>query len=148
MNAIIRSPSRLAWDSFHDFDGIFNGVLRPLRAVAQTEGVIAPVVDINESDVAYEVKAELPGVNKDELEVSVKDGTLTISAEVRDAKEDKVDGRVIRQERRFGKYIRTLRLGENIDETAIKGEYKDGILRLVLPKAEAVTPKKIEVEIH
>lgn len=148
MNAIIRSPSRLGWDSLHDFDDFFAGVLRPFRAAAQTEGVIAPLVDINESDVAYEVKAELPGVKKDELEVSVKDGALTISAEVRDAKEDKVDGRVICKERRFGKYVRTLRLSENIDEAAIKGEYKDGILRLVLPKAEAVTPKKIKVEIH
>ena len=116
--------------------------------MAQTEGVIAPVVDINESDVAYEVKAELPGVNKDEWDGAVKYGTLTISAEARDEKQDKVDARVIRQERRFGKYVRTLRLGENIDETAIKSEYEDGKLRLILPKAEEVTPQKIEVEIH
>lgn len=80
--------------------------------------------------------------------MSADEGTLTIGAEIRDAKEDKVNGRVIRQERRFGKYVRTFRLGENIDEITIKGEYKDGILRLVLPKAEVAMPKKIEVEIH
>lgn len=67
MNTIICSPSRFTWDSFHDFDDIFYSVLRPLRAVAQTDRVIAPVVDINKSDVAYEVNAKLPGVTKDQL---------------------------------------------------------------------------------
>ena len=149
MNAIIRSPARnLGWNLFGDFDNLFGDVVRPLRSVGDHDGTIVPAVDIAETEGAYEVNAELPGVDKDDLEVSINEGILTIKAESRKESKDKRDGRLIRRERRVGSFVRSLRLGDNVDEAHVKAEYKDGVLRLALPKAEAVKPKRIEVNVH
>jgi HSP20 family protein len=72
---------------------------------------------------------------------------LTINAETRYENEHKEDGRIIRQERRYGKFVRSMRLGDEVDKEKVEAEYKDGVLSLRLPKAEAVKPKKIEVNV-
>jgi len=93
------------------------------------------------------VHADLPGVNKDDINVTVENGVLTITAETTSEKEEKEGERVIRQERRYGKYVRSLRLGSEVDAGNVKANYKDGVLELVLPKAEAAKPKKISVDV-
>jgi HSP20 family protein len=95
----------------------------------------------------FVVKAELPGVKKEDIDVSVENGVLTINAETRSETEEKEGDRVIRQERRYGKYVRSLRLGKAVDEKKVKASYRDGVLELVLPKAEEVKPKKISVDV-
>ncbi len=76
------------------------------------------------------------------------DGVLTINAESRFEKEDREEGRVIRQERRYGKYVRSIRLGNDIDASHVKANYKDGVLELELPKVEEVKPKKIAIDVN
>ena len=100
-----------------------------------------------ERDNEFVVKAEMPGMKKDDIEVSLENGVLTITAETKSETEEKEGDRVIRQERRYGKFLRSLRLGKEIDEKKVQASYKDGILELVLPKAEEVKPKKIAVNV-
>ena len=149
MNHLIRTPrSPIARRWNDDFDNLFENFLQPLRWVEEeaSQG-IAPRLDVVERDNEFVVKAEMPGMKKDDIEVSLENGVLTITAETRSETEEKEGDRVIRQERRYGKYLRSLRLGKEIDEKKVKASYKDGILELVLPKAEEVKPKKINVDV-
>ncbi len=143
------SPSRWGWLD-DDFDQLFEGFFRPLRRLeeqTQTHWDLVPAVDVSEEDEQFTVRAELPGVKKDDISVTVENGVLTIGAETRSESESKDGERYIRQERRYGKYLRSLRLGVQIDEHKIKATYKDGVLELVLPKAETVKPKRIAVDV-
>jgi HSP20 family protein len=151
MNHLIRTPrstSPIARRWNDDFDNLFENFLQPLRWTQEeaSQG-IAPRLDVVERDNEFVVKAEMPGMKKDDIEVSLENGVLTITAETRSETEEKEGDRVIRQERRYGKYLRSLRLGKEIDEKKVKASYKDGILELVLPKAEEVKPKKIAVNV-
>ena len=149
MNTIVRAPERrLAWDMFNDFDSLVNHLVRPVRGAADDGQSLVPTVDISETEGAYIVKAELPGVNKEDLGVSIKDGLLSINAESKFEHNEEKDGRLIRQERRYGKYVRSMRLGGDVDESKIGAQYKDGILTLTLPKTEEVKPKQIEVQVQ
>jgi len=131
-----------------DFDRMFDGFLRPVRWVEEATGTdLIPAMDIKEREHDFVVHADLPGVNKDDINVTVENGVLTITAETTSEKEEKEGERVIRQERRYGKYVRSLRLGSEVDAGNVKANYKDGVLELVLPKAEAAKPKKISVDV-
>jgi HSP20 family protein len=133
--------------STDDFDNLFEGFFRPLRrfSEAPSQQGLVPAIDVTERDNEYVIRAEMPGVNKDAIDVTLADGVLTISGECKEEHEEKDGDRVIRQERRYGKYIRSLRLDTPIDEKNIKANYKDGVLELILPKAESVKPKKIAI---
>jgi HSP20 family protein len=149
MRIVTNSPvaRRRGWLD-QDFDNFFSDFLRPMRVYEETEGRdLVPPVDVVENGDAYTVRTELPGVKKEDIDVTLEDGVLTIKAESRSETEEKSGERVIRQERRYGQYLRSLRLGAAIDEKAVKANYRDGVLELVLPKAEAVKPKKIEVKV-
>jgi len=126
--------------------GMKSIVREPNREAAW--GSLVPVIDMLEKEHSYTVRAEMPGVKKDDLDVSVHDGLLTINAESHHQHEDKEEGRVIHQERRYGKYVRTIRLGKDVDGSNVKAKYSDGILELELPKLEEVKPKKIEISVN
>jgi len=140
---------RPLWGSFNDFDNLFEGFLSPRRAVAGFDdgGALVPAIDVSENENEYCIKAEIPGVKKEDLNVSVQDGILTINAESRYEDEEKKEGRVIRQERRYGKFVRSMRLGKDVDSSDVRADYKDGVLDIVLPKTEEVKPKKIDIEV-
>jgi HSP20 family protein len=139
--------NRLGWFD-EDFDDIFEGFFRPMRVFEEApQRGLAPAVDVSENDNEYFVRAELPGVKKEDINVTLEDGVLTISGESKSETEEKKGGRVIRQERRYGKYMRSLRLGTQVDEHKTKAKYKDRVLELVLPKAESVKPKRIAVDV-
>ena len=139
---------RPLWGGFSDFDDLFEGFFSPRRSSPSTDGgALVPAIDVTETDNEYLIKAEVPGVKKEDLDVSVQDGVLTINAESKYESEEKKEGRLIRQERRYGKYVRSMRLGKDVDSAKVKAEYKDGILELKLPKVEEVKPKKIAIDI-
>jgi HSP20 family protein len=94
----------------------------------------APRVDIKEADNHYEITAELPGVAKEDIHVHVKDGILTLEAEASQEDKEEKEGKVIRQERRYGKYLRSFNLGSDVHEEDIKATFKDGVLKLQAPK--------------
>ena len=150
MNTLMHIPRQnlpRAWN--REFDNLFEGFFRPTRWSEETasEGMI-PALDVVERANEFVVKAEMPGVKKDEIEVSLENGVLTIGAETQSESEVKDGDRVIRQERCYGKYVRSLRIGKEIDEKNVKAAYKDGVLELTLPKAETAKPKKISVGVE
>ncbi len=147
MNLVPRIAGRNGLRSFDDdFGDFFEGFFRPARLIEPTHNVV-PAVDVSEDNNGYVVRAELPGVKKEDIDVSLEDGVLTINAETKSESEEKDGERVIRQERRYGKYSRSLRLGTQVDQGKVKANYKDGILELALPKSEAVKPKRIAVDV-
>ena len=149
MNQLIRTPRNTVGNRWNDdISSLFENFLQPMRwAEEEASQGMAPRLDVVERDNEFIVKAEMPGMKKDDIEVSLENGVLTITAETKSETEEKEGDRVIRQERRYGKYLRSLRLGKEIDEKKVKASYKDGILELVLPKAEEVKPKKIAVNV-
>lgn len=105
-----------------------------------------PTVDIYEDSDAFLLKLELPEVNKEEIKVNLNENVLAISGERRFENEDKRDN-YHRVERSYGQFYRSFTLPPNVNAEAIQAEYKDGILRLSLPKKEEAKPKEISVNI-
>ena len=132
---------------FDNFGDVFNGFFRPPLTHRSVRKARIPAVDVTETYTAYQVKAELPGIRKEDLDVTVDDGVLSIKAEHNDNQEQTENGQLIRQERSYGKFVRSLRLGANVDEETITAEYRDGVLHITLPKAKEVQPRKVEVSV-
>lgn len=109
------------------------------------EGFWAPVIDISENNGTIEVKAEIPGMNKDDIKISVRDNRLSITGERKQESETK-DKKFHRIERFYGKFSRNIRLPADVDADKVKATYKDGILNISLPKPESMKTKEIEVE--
>jgi len=148
MNNLIYPEERyLRSDYFDNFGDVFNGFLRTPLTHRSVRKARIPAVDVAETDTAYQVKAELPGIRKEDLDVTVDDGVLTIKAEHNDNQEQTENGQLIRQERSYEKFARSLRLGANVDEETITAEYRDGVLHITLPKAKEVQPRKVEVSV-
>ncbi len=148
MNAVSRRLDNPAsFDVFGDFDNIINGFFRPHRLVSKQgeHNVLPLVIDVVEKENAYEIHAELPGINKNDLNVTIEDGVLTIAAETSAENVEEKDGKVLCRERRYGKFSRSLKVGKDIDENNVEANYKDGVLKLVLTKAEQVQPKRITI---
>lgn len=143
------------WDPLREMEDMFARYGRALgmpasgvagqEAITSTEWV--PRVDISETDDAYIIKAEIPGVNKEDVKVTAENGVLTISGERKEEQEDK-NKKIHRVERLYGTFIRTFVLPDNVDESKINAEFKDGVLTLTVPKTEKAKPKSIEVKVH
>ena len=125
-------------------DDIFRGFL--VRPFAY-EPVSMPQVriDVSENENAYRVSADLPGVRKEDISVTIQGDTVTITAEVRHEKEAKNGEQVLRSERYHGRISRTFTLEQEVDETAAEAHYNDGVLELVLPKKAAAKRKRLTV---
>lgn len=104
----------------------------------------SPSVDISEDDNEYLIKMDIPGMDKKDINVNYKDGRLTVTGERKtESKEEKKD--YIRQERYRGSFYRSFTLTDTIKDEEIQASFKDGVLKLVVPKAETVKPKSIKV---
>jgi HSP20 family protein len=104
------------------------------------------VVDITETDNEYLIKAEIPEVKRDDVKVSVQNGVLTLQGERKKEKEEK-GKKFHRVERYYGSFLRTFSVPDNVDETKVVAEFKDGVLNVHLPKTEKAKPKAIEVKV-
>ncbi len=125
---------------------LFRGfVVRPVAADADDTAVKFRA-DIAENDKAYTVHAELPGVKKDDIQISIDGDQISIGAEVRREKEVKDGERLLRSERYSGKFYRAFALGTAIDEDAVSARYVDGVLELTLPKKAAAAAKRITIQ--
>lgn len=102
-------------------------------------------VDVTESDGQYLIKAEVPGVRKEDLDVNINDNQVSISAEVKKEAETKEGGRVLRSERRYGWIRRSIWLDSSVDQAKASAHYHDGLLELTLPKRAATTMKHLEI---
>ncbi|HET9122346.1 MAG TPA: Hsp20/alpha crystallin family protein [Acidiferrobacteraceae bacterium] len=135
---------REGWSLVNDeLDNLFEGFFRPLRRANEAAMMSSMPMDVAERENEYVIRAEMPGISKERIDVTLTNGVVTITGESREELQEKDGERVLRQERRYGKCARSVRLGTRIDEKNIKATYRDGVLELVLPKAEEVKPKKI-----
>ena len=145
----------IKWDPFKELEDVSNRLNRifrraPVRAEPGNEMLAmadwAPSVDISETGTAYLVKAEIPGVNKDDVKVTIQDGMLTIQGERKMEKEEK-DKKFHRIERTYGSFVRSFRVPGDADENSVKAEFKDGMLNVTLAKSEKAKPKQINVSV-
>ena len=126
------------------FDDMFRGFfMRPVRFEGQPEVQIK--MDVKEDDKNYTVHAEIPGVKKEDIHVTIDGSTVSISAEVKTLKEEKKDDKVLRSERYFGKVSRSFSLGQDVDEATAQAKYTDGILELTLPKRAGGKSRKLNI---
>lgn len=103
-----------------------------------------PAVDMFENEDALVVKAELPGLSKDDIDVNIDDGKLTLSGE-RKSENEVGEDKFYRRERTYGKFVRTFALPADIDPDKILAEFKDGVLKIEIPKPEEKKPRQITV---
>jgi len=123
------------------FDRLFEDELMPLRG----ENIWAPAFDISENEKGYVVKAELPGIDAKDLEITVSGGTLSVKGEKKRETEERGET-YHRIERTYGSFHRSFRIPDAVQTDKVDATYKDGILKLVIPKAEASKVRKIEVK--
>ena len=115
-----------------------------LPQIFRKEGELLPAFDIAETEKEYTITGEIPGIDAKDLDVTLTDGTLTIKGEKKKEREEKEE-HYHRIEREYGSFHRGFRLPENVKTEALKAHYKDGVLKITLPKTEMKT-KKIEVK--
>ena len=133
------------WDPFSDLHRLFDdGFARPRRLI-QTEAYTATFpIEVSETEGDLEVKAALPGVKPEEVEITVQNDVLTIKAEHKDTTEEKKRD-FYRREIRYGTFHRAMTLPVSVDSDKAEATFENGVLHLHLPKAEALRPKQIKV---
>jgi HSP20 family protein len=137
----LRVPDLFALEPMED---VFRGLLRPWRADLATQ---APriKIDVNEADANYIVKADVPGVRKEDIDVRIEGNQVTISAEVKKETEEKKEGRVLRSERQYGYASRSFTLASAVDESKAVAKYTNGVLELTLPKKTTTSSKRLPI---
>lgn len=134
------------FDPFNDMDDLFKGLfVRPMRL--DTSGVerVQMKIDVTRKDDTYTVKAEMPGIGKDDIHVSIDGNQVSISGEVKKEKEEKKGEDVIRSERYYGNVSRTFTLPQEVDEAKVTAKYADGVLNLTLPAKAKSAGRKITI---
>ena len=145
--------SIVRWDPFRELEDMsdrLNRLFGRSRLARDNDAMVAfewsPTCDISENNEEFSIKAELPGVNKEDVTVAIEDGVVRLQGERRQEKEEK-DKKFHRIERSYGSFLRTFALPTNIDETKTAAQFKDGVLTLRLPKAPDAKPKAIDVKV-
>ena len=148
-----QKPVLTPWTSFgrlsdlrDEIDRLFESPLAELARSTNLLGGWTPAVDVHEQKESFIVKAELPGMKKEDIALSWHDGSLSISGE-RKSETKHEDSEVCRAERFVGRFQRTLTLPAPVAADKAKAQYKDGILTVTLPKTEEAKPKQIEVSV-
>ena len=128
-------------------DDLFRGFLvRPVAYEGRGEAIARMKVDVAEKNGEYKVTADLPGVRKEDIQVSIDGAQVTLAAEVKQEKEASQDARVLHTERVFGKLTRSFTLPQEVDEASAQAKFRDGVLELTLPKKAAAQRKQIAIQ--
>ena len=133
------------FDPFDPFDDVMRRLFKPVRWETEAQPLQIKV-DVDENDKSYTVKAEIPGVKKEDINVQIDGNQVSISAEAKQEKDVKENGKVIRSERYYGSMYRSFALGQDVDSGAANAKYADGILQLTLPKKPSAATKKLSVQ--
>ncbi len=140
------------WDPFRDWPVLTQEMNRlferPLARWWPTgaEGQWLPEVDIVDQKDQILVKADLPGIKKEDFEVEVADGVLTIKGERKEETERK-NGKTYRLERSYGSFLRSFALPAGVDESKVNASYKDGVLEITIPKLSGARAKQVKVDV-
>lgn len=155
MNGLIKwqRPAFPSWTGFSrltdlrdEIDRLFEAPLSELARTSQLLSGWTPAMDVFETKDSFVVRAELPGMKKEDIEVTMHDGCLSISGE-RKSEEQHKDAEVYRAERFFGRFQRSVTLPTAVAADKVKAGYKEGILTVTLPKTEEAKPKQIDVNV-
>jgi len=156
MSVLTRWEPTTRWNPFKELEemekrlsGYFGRTPTPAgtdKKEAITVAEWSPLVDISEDDKEYVIKAELPEMKKEEIKINVHDDVLAISGERQYEKEEK-GKKYHRVERAYSSFLRSFTLPEDADSSKVNAEYKDGVLKVHLPKSEKAKPKAIEVKV-
>ena len=133
------------------FDDLLRGFfVRPVSfdgSQSQSQGQVAQFrVEVSEAENAYTIRAEIAGVKKDDINISIDGDQVAISAEVKNEKDAKDGERLLRSERYYGKVYRAFQLGQPVDDASAAAKYNDGILELTLPKKAQASAKRISIQ--
>ncbi|MBI2950696.1 Hsp20/alpha crystallin family protein, partial [bacterium] len=135
------------WDIQNEINKVFNSVMAPFSSEeGELRGAWTPTVDISETENELVVSADLPGLNKEDIKVNVQNNVLTFSGE-RKQETKSEESNVHRLERSYGFFSRSFTLPATVKADGIKAVYKDGVLRLTLPKVEEAKPRQIAVDV-
>ena len=132
---------------FDDFFAPATGEGRNAAASGQAAALVRPNIDVDETDQAYRVSAELPGLTEKEVELNLRDNTLTISGEKRSEREEEKGGRRY-AERSFGRFERTIPFPVEVDADRIDAVFRNGVLTVTLPKNEKAQDKTRRIEVR
>ena len=156
MNPLTRwDPLKMRWHPIKDLEEMehrlatFFGRSPARPGGGREEMTVAewmPLVDITEDEKEYLIKAELPELSKDDLRVTVENGTLILSGERKFEKEENTK-KYHRIERSYGSFVRSFGLPDDADAEKVNAEFKDGVLKIHIAKSEAARPKQIEVQV-
>jgi len=144
----------MRWDPFRELEEMSHRLNRMVtRPATGTNGKEAltvadwmPTVDISETAGEYVIQAELPEVKKDDVKVTLEEGVLTIQGQRRQQTDEKTT-KYHRVERSYGTFVRSFSLPDQVNESGVKADFKDGVLNLHIPKSEKVKPRAIEVNV-
>jgi HSP20 family protein len=125
-------------------DSTFSNLLHPWR-LGPTRGAPQIRLDVSESDASYIVKAEIPGVRKEDIEIRIDGNQVTISAELKQENEERSGHRLLRSERRYGSACRKFALAENVDDAEAEAKFENGVLKLILPKGPSVSERRLTI---
>ena len=132
------------FEPFWDFDDLFR--VPSMRGMWRNYPVMAPIkADVSEDDKTYYVKAEIPGLKKEDIKVAIEGNEVSISTSVTKEKEEKKGERLIRSERYYGNQFRSFTLDNDIDEGKTVAKYENGVLELTLPKKAMSSAKQVVV---
>jgi HSP20 family protein len=154
MNLTRYQRPELAWPGFgrlsslrDELDRLFESPWTELARTSQLLSGWTPALDVHEDKDNFVVQAELPGMKREEIDVSLHDGALSLSGERKTEKKYE-EAEVYRTERFFGKFQRTVTLPAPVAADKVKAQYKDGVLTITLPKTEEAKPKQIDVNVN
>jgi HSP20 family protein len=135
--------------SIDPFQGlhIFEDAVTRLMSEPRTSRPWSPAVDILETEDAVTLKADLPDINTEDLDIRVEDGTLTLKGQRKFVRDENVKG-YHRIERSYGEFIRTFAVPNTVETDKVAAEYKNGVLTVTLPKKETAKPRQVKVEIQ
>lgn len=137
------APLTRLQDEVNDLFGRFFDDL-PLAGLSRT-GAWLPALDVSEREDAVVVQAEIPGMKREDLDISVQDSHLTLSGEKKESEEHK-EGEFYHSERRYGTFRREIPLPVGVDADNVEATYRDGVLTVTLPKSEEAKPRRIEIK--
>lgn len=143
----------IKWDALREIENLLDRYNRPSQWLPQrgqellSTGEWCPTVDISETEQEFLIKAELPGLQKEDVKVNMKDNVLTIHGSRKQESETK-GHHYHRIERSYGNFLRSFTLPENIDTNKLKANFNDGILEIKIPKSETAINKSIEIAIN
>ena len=140
------------WSDFdREFENLISWAFNP--AVTETAGNdgrttrrLTPPMDLVEEKDHYEIRLDLPGMKKEDIEVTFQDGVLTIRGERKQEEREEKDGKVVLRERYHGTFERTLRLPEKVDAAKVAARFEDGVLKLNLPLLPEVQPIRLQIQ--